>query len=55
MKEAKILSEIRHDNIVALLGICEKLVSLMMELCEFYFERFNADKKSVHWVSFCRI
>ena len=45
MKEAKILSEIKHDNIVALLGDCEKPVSLMMELCEFDFEPFNTDKK----------
>ena len=45
MKEAKILSEIEHDNIVALLGVCEKPVSLMMELVEFDLESFNADKK----------
>ena len=45
MKEAKILPEIKHDNIVALLEVCEKQVSLMMELCEFDFEPFNVDKK----------
>ena len=44
MKEGKIISEIKHDNIVALLGVCEKPVSLMMELCKFDFEPFNADK-----------
>ena len=37
MKEAKILSEIKHDNIVALLRVCEKP--------EVYIEPFNADKK----------
>ena len=44
MKEAKILSEIKHDNIVTLLGVCEKPISLMMELCEFDFQLLNADK-----------
>ena len=41
MKEAKIISEIKHDNIIALLGVIEKRVSLMMELYEFDFEPFN--------------
>ena len=44
MKEAKILSEVKHDNIIALLGVCGKPVFLMMELCEFEYELFNADK-----------
>ena len=44
IKEAKILSEIKHDNIVDLLGDCEKPVSSMMELCEFDFEPFNTDQ-----------
>ena len=44
MKEGKIISEIKHDNIVALLGVCEKPVSLMVELCKIDFEPFNADK-----------
>ena len=26
-----------------------------MELCELYIEPFNADKKSAHWIRFCRI
>ena len=55
MKEAKIISEKNHDNIVTLLGVCEKLLSLMMELCKFDFKPSNADKKSVHWISFCGI
>ena len=42
MKEVKILSEIKDDNIVALLAV---RVSLMMELCEFDFKPFNVDKK----------
>ena len=46
MKEAKILSEIKHDKIVYLLGVCEKPVSLMMELYESDFEPFNAEKKN---------
>ena len=41
MKEPKILSEIKHDDIIALLGVTEKRVSLMMELYEFDFEPFN--------------
>ena len=45
MKEAKILLEIKRDNIVVLLEVCEKPIFLMMELCEFDFEPFNADKK----------
>ena len=31
MKEAKILFELKQDNVVALTGVCEKPVSLMME------------------------
>ena len=45
MKEAKILSKIKHDNIVALVRVSEKPVSLMIELCEFDLEPFHADKK----------
>ena len=41
MKEAKNLSEIKHDSIVALLGLTEKPASLMMKLCEFDFEPFR--------------
>ena len=45
MKEVKIVSKIKHDNIVALLGVCEKPVCLIMEFCECDFEPLNADKK----------
>ena len=45
MKEAKIIFKIKHDNIVALAGVCEKQLSLMMELFQFDLESFNADKK----------
>ena len=45
MNEANILSDIKHDNIVALLPVYEKPVSLVMGLCEFSFELFNAGKK----------
>ena len=45
MNEGKSLTEMKHDNIVALLGVCEKPVSLMMKLYEFDFEPFNANKK----------
>ena len=55
MKEAKIVSEIKHDNINGLLGICEKPVSLMMKLCEFDFEPFNLDKKVISLDQFCLI
>ena len=109
IKEAKILSKMQHDNIVALLEVCDFLIcdalrdlvpfaqfknrekhpwrsvnllkltflhgcfsrflnctngtksrntphiSLMMELCEFYFEQFNVDKKVSFQISFCRI
>ena len=43
MKKAEIHSEIKHDNTVALLGVCEKPVSLMMKLCKSDLEPFNAD------------
>ena len=46
MKVAKSLSEIKHDNIIGLLGVCQKPVSSVMELCEFDFEPFTADKKA---------
>ena len=55
MKKAKNSFRINHDNMIVLLGVSEKPASLMMELCELYIEPFNADKKSVHWISFCRI
>ena len=41
IKEANNLSEIKHDSIVALLGVCKKPASLMMKLCEFDFEPFK--------------
>ena len=55
MKEAKNFSEIKHDNIIGLLGICEKPVSLMMKLCKFDFEPFNLDEKVISLDQFCLI
>ena len=45
IREVKILSEIKHDYIVAIFRVCEKPVPIIVELCEFDFEPFNADKK----------
>ena len=44
-KEASILSEINHENIVKVLAVCEDPTAIMLELCEFSFEAFESDKK----------
>lgn len=42
-KEALILKNIKHENIVSLIGVCEKPPSIFMELCEFSFLPFERD------------
>ena len=40
-KEAKILGHIDHINIVKLIGVCEKPLSIVMEYAEFTFLPFG--------------
>ena len=39
-KEAEILTKVAHENIVSMLSVCDKPVSIMMELCQFSFILF---------------
>ena len=43
-KEAEILAKVAHENIVSMLSVCDKPVSIMMELCEFSFIPFGGTK-----------
>ena len=43
MKEALILAEIKHENLVSMLGVCDEPTSIMMELCEFSFIPFEGE------------
>ena len=40
-KEAEILAKVTNENIVSMLSVCDKPVSIMMELCEFSFIPFG--------------
>ena len=40
-KEAEILAKVAHENIVSMLSVCDKPVSIMVELCEFNFIPFG--------------
>ena len=40
-KETKILAKIAHGNIVSMLQLCDKPVSIMMEVCKFNFISFG--------------
>ena len=40
-KEAEILVKVSHENIVSILSVCDKPVSVMMKLGEFSFISFG--------------
>ena len=40
-KETKILTKVAHENIVSMMPVCSKSVSIMMELCKFSFIPFG--------------
>ena len=40
-KETKILTKVAHENIVSMMPVCNKSVSIMMELCKFSFIPFG--------------
>ena len=40
LKEAKLLSEVKHEKIVQLFVVNDEPVSIMMEYCEFSFQLF---------------
>ena len=42
-KEAALLAELRHQNIVKVTGVCENPATIMLELCQFSFQTFNSD------------
>ena len=35
------MAKVAHENIVSMLSVCDKPVSIMMELCEFSFIPFG--------------
>ena len=35
VKDAEILAKVAHENIVSMLSVCNKPLSIMIELCEF--------------------
>ena len=39
----KILAEIKHENLVSMLGVCYEPTPIMMELCEFSFIPFEGE------------
>ena len=43
-KEASLLSKIKHQNIIKVLGVCEQPVAIMLELCQFSFKPFQSEK-----------
>jgi len=45
-KEALILKYANHENIVNLIGVCEKPIAIMMEYLEFSFVPFGTDLKA---------
>ena len=42
-KEASLLAELRHQNIVKVTGFCENPATIMLELCQFSSQTFNSD------------
>ena len=40
-KETEILTKVAHENIVSMMPVCNKSVSIMMELCKFGFIPFG--------------
>ena len=40
-KETEILTKVAHENIVSMMPVCNKSVSIMMELCKFSFIPFG--------------
>ena len=40
-KETEILIKVAHENIVSMMPVCNKSVSIMMELCKFSFIPFG--------------
>ena len=43
VKEARLLNNLKHENIVCLIGVCDQPVAIMLEYCEFSFRSFNRD------------
>ena len=65
-KEALALSQIKHENIIRLLGVCDDPVSIMTEYCYFSLrpfqrneqfnsldQQFNSLNNSIHWINCC--
>ena len=42
VKEALLLSTVNHENVVAMIAVCDEPISIMMECCEFDFKIFGA-------------
>ena len=43
-KEAKLLNDVRHENIIELLAVCDNPAAIMLELCEFSMKPCEGDQ-----------
>ena len=44
LNEARLLNDLRHENIVELLAVCDNSATIMLELCEFSMKAFQGDQ-----------
>ena len=44
LKEARLLNDLRHENIVELLAVCDNPAAIMLELCEFSMKLLQGDQ-----------
>ena len=40
-KDAILINDVKHENIIALLGVCDNPATIMLELCEFSMKLFQ--------------
>ena len=43
-KEAKLLNDVRHENIIELLAVCDNPAAIMLELSKFSMKPFQGDQ-----------
>ena len=44
LKDARLLNELRHENVVELLTFCDNSVAIILELCEILMKSFQGDQ-----------
>ena len=44
LKDARLLNELRHENVVELLTFCDNSVAIIVELCEILMKSFQGDQ-----------